>query len=89
MQTRFSVMTRPHYAEELATLTGIRRTKSRRGLPVVYLFLESRKRPKHVPWREFKRGCSASGLKIVQGFSIRQITNPAQAAKITALVSRR
>lgn len=78
---------RSHYAEELARLVGIRKTNAQSG--VAYLYLESRKRPKHVQWREFKSGCLESGLKLGKTIGMRQIANPAQAAKIMALVSRR
>lgn len=82
------IQDRPQYAEELARLIGIRRTTSRRGQAVAYLYLESRKRPKHIPWSEFKRRCLASGLKLGRTVGIRQIVNAAQAAKIMHLVSR-
>jgi hypothetical protein len=80
---------RSHYVEELARLIGMRKTKSRRGTVVTYLFLESRKRGKRVPWAKFKRGCFEYGLKLKSPKATRQIANAAQAAKIIALVSRR
>jgi hypothetical protein len=79
---------RSHYVEELARLIGMRKTKSRRGAVVTYLFLESRKRSKHTPWAKFKRECFAFGLKLKSPGGTRQIKNPAQAAKVLALVSR-
>ena len=79
---------RSHYAEELARLVGIRNTIAENGKQAAYLYLESRKRPKHIAWGEFKRGCFESGLKLGKRIGMREITNPAQAAKIMALVSR-
>jgi len=79
---------RSHYVEELARLTGKRKTKSRRGGLVTYLFLESRKRPKRIPWPKFKRECLAFGLRLKSTGGTRQLKNPAQAAKVIALVSR-
>jgi hypothetical protein len=76
------------YIEELTRLIGIRKTKSRRGTEVTYLYLECRKRPKRISWSEFKRGCLAAGLKLSRNIRTREITSPAQAAKILALVSR-
>jgi hypothetical protein len=79
---------RSHYAEELARFIGIRKTIAQNGKKVAYLYLGSRKRPKHVAWREFRRGCLESGLTVGKTVGMRQIANPAQAAKIMALVSR-
>jgi hypothetical protein len=79
---------RSHYAEELARLVGIRNTIAQNGRQVAYLYLETRKRPKHTQWRKFKRGCLESGLTLGKTIGMRQIANPAQAAKIMALVSR-
>jgi hypothetical protein len=78
-----------HYVEELAKLIRIRRSKSRRGTAVAYLFLECRNRPKRFPWAEFRRGCSAYGLKLRPNIGVRQITSPTQVAKVMALVSRK
>jgi hypothetical protein len=78
-----------HYVEELAKVIEIRRTKSRRGAAVAYLFLECRNRPNRIPWAKFKRGCSAYGLKLRSNIGTRRITSPAQAAKVLALVSRK
>lgn len=89
VQIMRSADSRSHYVEELARLIGKRKTKSRRGTVVTYLFLESRKRAKHVPWAKFKRDCFASGLKLKSAGGTRQIKSPAQAAKMLALVSRR
>jgi hypothetical protein len=80
---------RSHYAEELARLIGMRKTKSRRGVEVTYLYLEAPKRPKRTPWVKFKRSCSEYGLRLKTDTVTRQITQPAQVAKIMALVSRR
>jgi transposase len=78
-----------HRVEELARLIGMRKTKSRGGAVVTYLFLESRKRAKHVPCARFKRDCFLSGLKLKSAGGTRQIKSPAQAAKVLGLVSRR
>jgi hypothetical protein len=80
---------RSHYAEELARLIGIHRTIAQNGKQVAYLYLESRKRPRHTQWGKFKRGCLESGLTLGKTIGMREIASPAQAAKIMALVSRR
>lgn len=77
-----------HYVEELSRLIDIRKTKTKRGVPVAYLHLESRKRPKRIPWRKFKQACAAFGLKLNPNSMARNITNAAQAAKMLALVTR-
>jgi hypothetical protein len=89
IQVMESADSRSHYVEELARLIGKRKTKSRRGFAVTYLFLESRKRPIRMPWGKFKRECFAFGLKLKSAGGTRQIKNPAQAAKVLSLVSRR
>jgi len=89
VQIMRAVDSRSHYAEELARLIGMRKTKSRRGVEVTYLYLEAPKRPKRTPWGKFKRSCSEYGLRLKADTATRQITNPAQVAKIMALVSRR
>ncbi len=78
---------RSHYVEELARLIGIRRTSSRRGSPVAYLYLECRNRPKRISWTKFQTGCAEYGLKIGSNTHLREVTSPAQAAKLLALVS--
>jgi hypothetical protein len=77
-----------HYVEELAKLIEVRRTKSRRGSAVAYLFLECRNRPKRLAWDKFKRGASDYGVKLPANIATRRIASPAQAAKLMALVSR-
>ena len=77
-----------HHVEELAKLIGIRKTKSRRGTTVVYLFLECRNRPNRLAWDKFRRGCSAYGLKLPPNIGPRRIASPARAAKMMALVCR-
>ena len=89
IQVMESADSRSHYVEELARLIGKRKTKSRRGFAVTYLFLESRKRPIRMPWGKFKRECFAFGLRLKSAGGTRQIKNPAQAAKVLSLVSRR
>jgi PLD-like domain len=74
------------YVEELAKLIEVRRTKSRRGGAVAYLFLECRNRPKRIAWDKFKRGCAAYGLKLPQNIVTRRIASAAQAEKMMALV---
>jgi hypothetical protein len=88
VQVMLSADSRSHYAEELARFVGMRKTKSRRGVEVTYLYLEVRKRPKRTPWVKFKRACAEYGLRLKPDTPTRQITNPAQVAKIMALVSR-
>jgi hypothetical protein len=78
---------RSHYVEELARFIGMRRTKSQRGSPVAYLYLESRRRPKRIPWIDFKRQCLAIGLRVRT--ATRQVSNAAQAAKVLTFVSRK
>jgi hypothetical protein len=79
---------RSHFAEEMARLIDLTRTKTKRGKPVAYLWLESPKRPKRVSWRDFKRECASFGLKLGSRVTIRQLSDSAQAAKVMALVSR-
>lgn len=88
VQVMLSADSRSHYAEELARFVGLRKTKSRRGGKVAYVYLEARKRPKRTTWIKFKRACAEYGLKLTSPNSTRQITNPAQVTKIMALVSR-
>jgi hypothetical protein len=76
-----------HYVEELAKLIEVRRTKSRRGSAVAYLFLECRNRPKRLAWDKFKRGADDYGVKLPTNIVVRRIASPAQAAKLMALVS--
>ncbi len=78
-----------HYVEELAKLIEVRRTKSRRGAAVTYLYLECRNRPKRIAWAKFIDGCSSDGLRLGESVGVRRITNLAQASKVMALVSRR
>lgn len=80
---------RSHYAEELARLIGMRKTKSRRGVDVTYLYLEAPRRPKRTPWVKFKRACAEYGLRLKPDTPTRQITKAVQVAKIMALVSKR
>jgi hypothetical protein len=89
VQVMLSTDSRSHYAEELARFIGLRKTKSRRGGKVAYVYLEARKRPKRTPWVKFKRACAEYGLKLASPDSTRQITKAPQVAKIMALVSRR
>jgi hypothetical protein len=77
-----------HYVEELAKLIEVRRTKSRRGGAVAYLFLECRIRPKRLAWDKFKRGADEYGVNLPTNIVTRRIASPAQAAKLMALVSR-
>jgi hypothetical protein len=88
VQLMLSADSRSHYAEELARFVGMRRTKSRRGVEVAYLYLEVRKRPKRTPWVKFKRTCAEYGLRLKSATGNRQIVKPAQVVKIMALVSR-
>jgi PLD-like domain len=78
-----------HYVEELAKLIEVRKTRSRRGGPVAYLYLECRNRPKRMAWTKFMQGCASDGLKLGDRVGVRRITNLAQASKLMALVSRR
>jgi hypothetical protein len=89
VQIMEAVDSRSHYAEELARFIGMRRTKSRRGTKIAYVYLEAPKRPKRTPWVKFKKRCSEYGLSLRSATTTRQITNPAQVAKIMALVSRK
>jgi len=88
VQVMLSADSRSHYAEELARFIGLRKTTSRRGGKVAYVYLEARKRPKRTPWVKFKRSCAEYGLKLTSSNSTRQITKPVQVAKVMALVSR-
>jgi hypothetical protein len=89
VQIMLSADSRSHYAEELARFVGMRKTKSSRGVEVTYVYLEVRKRPKRTPWVKFKKACAEYGLKLTSPNGTRQIANPAQVAKIMALVTRR
>jgi hypothetical protein len=75
-----------HYVEELARFIGMRKTKSQRGAAVTYLYLECRRRPKRMRWIDFKRRCLSVGLRV--RLATRQVSNPAQAAKVLVFVSR-
>jgi hypothetical protein len=77
-----------HYAEEPARLVGKRSTKSRRGTPVTYLYLECRRRPKRIPWVKFKKYCRSIDLKLTPNVFSRELTRPAQTAKVIGFVSR-
>ena len=78
------------YVEEVARLVGMRRAKSpRRKTVATYLFLECHRRPKRVPWIEFKQRCAAIGLNFGMRLGTRELTNTAQAAKVLAFVSRK
>jgi hypothetical protein len=76
------------YVEEPVQLIGIRKTKSRRGIPVTYFYLECSRRPKRVRWNRFKQHCSSIGLKLVQGVRARELMNPVQ-QKVLAFLSRK
>lgn len=78
-----------HYAEEAARLVGKRHTKSLRGTPVTYLYLECYRRPKRIPWNNFKKYCRSIDLKLARNTGGRELTRSAQAAKVIAFVSRR
>jgi hypothetical protein len=73
--------------EEVARFIRKRRTKSKRGAVVTYLYLECRRRPKTVKWVVFKRQCRSVGLKLRP--RTRELTNPTQAARAVGLLPRR
>jgi hypothetical protein len=76
------------HAEEAIRLLRTKKTTSRRGTPVAYLYLERPHRPHTVPWRTFKNRCASMGLKLGLGVESREVTNPIQAQKVRAIVSR-
>jgi hypothetical protein len=64
------------YVEEVARLVGIRKTQSRRGVPVTYLYLERSRRPKRISWNRFKRHCESKGLRLGRGVRARELKLP-------------
>ena len=74
------------HVEEAALLLGTKKTKSRRGTPVTYLYLERRRRPNSVPWKAFKPHCASLGLKLGREVVSRELTNPVQAQQVLAIV---
>jgi len=75
------------HVEEAACFLGMRKTKSRRGNPVTYLYLERSRYPNSVPWKVFKPHCASIGLKLRREVVSREITNPLRAQQVVAFLS--
>jgi hypothetical protein len=77
------------YVIEAAVFLRMRKTKSRRGVSVTYIYLACVHRRKEKTWRAFKQYCTSIGLNLPRGVDAREIMDWRKAAKAIAFLSRK
>ena len=68
-------------------LLTIKRTKTKQGGPVSYIYLEMPRQYRKIAWSKFRKVCRSFGLKLGKGVTTRQIRNPLIADDVLALVN--